>query len=144
MSALATLVHRELARHFAIKEALQRDLLALQTHFLKGDVFKGKCKHCQCSMHEDTTVLSLVESSTMSKASTCACFFHMQDECLRIAHDASCMQRSIPKTLFQWTKTDFPDGIGPLACIRNVSTHLETPRRHFLAKINFGAKTSRQ
>jgi len=84
----AALVARELARHFAIKEALQRDLLAIRTQFLKGSVFKGKCKHCHRHMHEDTTVLSWVESSTMSQASTRAfcwlqcCFSRAGKECL--------------------------------------------------------------
>jgi hypothetical protein len=53
--------------------------LLIQTRFLtEKDVFKGKCKHCQRRMHEDTTVLSLVESSTMSNALfRASCMLHM-------------------------------------------------------------------
>ncbi len=40
-------------------------------------------------------------------------------------------------------KHDLSDNIGPSACVRNVSTHSETPRTHFPAKINFGGKNSR-
>jgi hypothetical protein len=38
------------------------------------------------------------------------------------------------------TKTRFLNGIEPLACIRNASTHPETPGKHFCANLNFGGK----
>jgi hypothetical protein len=41
-------------------------------------------------------------------------------------------------------KHDLSDNIGPSACVRNVSTHSETPRTLFPAKITFGGKNSRQ